>query len=75
MGNSDRQINLDTRDRLMRVKHEQLFKYRLDKLNEMRTKLNAELLSFETNQDYLNTLMLHYGGGKNRKKRRSSFVN
>ncbi len=75
MGNSDRQINLDTRDRLMRVKHEQLFKYRLDKLNEMRTKLNAELLSFETNHDYLNTLMLHYGGGKNRNKRRPSFAN
>ena len=53
VGNSDRQINLDTRDRLIRVKHEQLFKYRLDKLNEMRTKLNAELLSFETNHDYL----------------------
>ena len=75
VGNSDRQINLDTRDRLMRVKHEQLFKYRLDKLNEMRTKLNAELLSFETNHDYLNTLMLHYGGSKNRKKRRPSFAN
>lgn len=75
VGNSDRQINLDTRDRLMRVKHEQLFKYRLDKLNEMRTKLNAELLSFETNHDYLNTLMLHYGGGKNRNKRRPSFAN
>tara|TARA_Y100000992_G_C21171695_1_gene446204 strand:+ start:67 stop:885 length:819 start_codon:yes stop_codon:yes gene_type:complete len=75
VGNSDRQINLDTRDRLMRVKHEQLFKYRLDKLNEMRTKCNAELLSFETNHDYLNTLMLHYGGGKNRNKRRPSFAN
>ena len=75
VGNSDRQINLDTRDRLMRAKHEQLFKYRLDKLNEMRIKLNAELLSFETNHDYLNNLILHYGSGKNRNKRRLSFAN